>query len=154
MLRRPPRSTRTDTLFPYTTLFRSHDRVGQEIGEKSELQHAHQQQENAGKQGEHEGCGDKLRASWRGDAAGCSKRHEGNDRHRSHRERPTGPEQSVGYERQDRGVEANFRRQSRGHRIEIGRATGRDREVQNMVTAVYTGKLKIKNDYISETKSK
>src|SRR3546814_19302636 len=23
---RPPRSTRTDTLFPYTTLFRSHDR--------------------------------------------------------------------------------------------------------------------------------
>src|SRR3546814_18902522 len=24
MVRRPPRSTRTDTLFPYTTLFRSH----------------------------------------------------------------------------------------------------------------------------------
>src|SRR3546814_3185046 len=24
MLRRPPRSTRTDTLFPYTTLFRTH----------------------------------------------------------------------------------------------------------------------------------
>src|SRR3546814_17471305 len=29
MIRRPPRSTRTDTLFPYTTLFRS---VGGEIG--------------------------------------------------------------------------------------------------------------------------
>src|SRR3546814_6266752 len=28
MIRRPPRSTRTDTLFPYTTLFRSkHDRA-------------------------------------------------------------------------------------------------------------------------------
>src|SRR3546814_6190563 len=26
MIRRPPRSTRTDTLFPYTTLFRSHVR--------------------------------------------------------------------------------------------------------------------------------
>src|SRR3546814_13898485 len=25
MIRRPPRSTRTDTLFPYTTLFRSRD---------------------------------------------------------------------------------------------------------------------------------
>src|SRR3546814_13670107 len=25
MIRRPPRSTRTDTLFPYTTLFRSKD---------------------------------------------------------------------------------------------------------------------------------
>src|SRR3546814_16011379 len=27
MLRRPPRSTRTDTLFPYTTLFRSPERL-------------------------------------------------------------------------------------------------------------------------------
>src|SRR3546814_19160354 len=27
MIRRPPRSTRTDTLFPYTTLFRSHQRA-------------------------------------------------------------------------------------------------------------------------------
>src|SRR3546814_6366655 len=27
MIRRPPRSTRTDTLFPYTTLFRSYDGV-------------------------------------------------------------------------------------------------------------------------------
>src|SRR3546814_293594 len=28
MIRRPPRSTRTDTLFPYTTLFRSEARCG------------------------------------------------------------------------------------------------------------------------------
>src|SRR3546814_15210653 len=28
MIRRPPRSTRTDTLFPYTTLFRSHGLLG------------------------------------------------------------------------------------------------------------------------------
>src|SRR3546814_21186877 len=28
MIRRPPRSTRTDTLFPYTTLFRSRDGPG------------------------------------------------------------------------------------------------------------------------------
>src|SRR3546814_12110023 len=27
MIRRPPRSTRTDTLFPYTTLFRSYARM-------------------------------------------------------------------------------------------------------------------------------
>src|SRR3546814_7547992 len=31
MIRRPPRSTRTDTLFPYTTLFRS-VRVGNAVG--------------------------------------------------------------------------------------------------------------------------
>src|SRR3546814_21001206 len=28
MIRRPPRSTRTDTLFPYTTLFRSNQNQG------------------------------------------------------------------------------------------------------------------------------
>src|SRR3546814_9221107 len=37
MIRRPPRSTRTDTLFPYTTLFRSPRRlVGQEIGDQAD----------------------------------------------------------------------------------------------------------------------
>src|SRR3546814_2596698 len=32
MIRRPPRSTRTDPLFPYTTLFRSGDRLPLLIG--------------------------------------------------------------------------------------------------------------------------
>src|SRR3546814_14305186 len=32
MIRRPPRSTRTDTLFPYTTLFRSHRRCRRGTG--------------------------------------------------------------------------------------------------------------------------
>src|SRR3546814_13539819 len=36
MLRRPPRSTRTDTLFPYTTLFRSGEEVD-EVLEPDEL---------------------------------------------------------------------------------------------------------------------
>src|SRR3546814_20053405 len=33
MIRRPPRSTRTDTLFPYTTLFRSLPFVGSELSQ-------------------------------------------------------------------------------------------------------------------------
>src|SRR3546814_5992146 len=40
MLRRPPRSTRTDTLFPYTTLFRSvaaRDRVRQRVDARLQL---------------------------------------------------------------------------------------------------------------------
>src|SRR3546814_299647 len=47
MKRRPPRSTRTDTLFPYTTLFRSHPPV--EIGSRltddlvRPARHPHQQ---------------------------------------------------------------------------------------------------------------
>src|SRR3546814_10156098 len=36
MIRRPPRSTRTDTLFPYTTLFRS-TRVAREVGTDGKL---------------------------------------------------------------------------------------------------------------------
>src|SRR3546814_18066666 len=32
MIRRPPRSTRTDTLFPYTTLFRSTQTPGFQVG--------------------------------------------------------------------------------------------------------------------------
>src|SRR3546814_4277263 len=35
MIRRPPRSTRTDTLFPYTTLFRSDSRKGSPIQERA-----------------------------------------------------------------------------------------------------------------------
>src|SRR3546814_13370313 len=31
MIRRPPRSTRTDTLFPYTTLFRSWVKISQRL---------------------------------------------------------------------------------------------------------------------------
>src|SRR3546814_9667881 len=38
MIRRPPRSTRTDTLFPYTTLFRSH-RLGPRDRQDHRAQH-------------------------------------------------------------------------------------------------------------------
>src|SRR3546814_12626264 len=36
MIRRPPRSTRTDTLFPYTTLFRSTRRIARPEEEEEE----------------------------------------------------------------------------------------------------------------------
>src|SRR3546814_1374972 len=36
MIRRPPRSTRTDTLFPYTTLFRSLAQFGEEAGDQAD----------------------------------------------------------------------------------------------------------------------
>src|SRR3546814_10799785 len=42
MIRRPPRSTRTDTLFPYTTLFRSGERLLEGVidhGVAAELNH-------------------------------------------------------------------------------------------------------------------
>src|SRR3546814_5794630 len=37
MIRRPPRSTRTDTLFPYTTLFRSLRRSSVRVGNRRAL---------------------------------------------------------------------------------------------------------------------
>src|SRR3546814_7075606 len=39
MIRRPPRSTRTDTLFPYTTLFRSRDAIGAEHERRKQHRH-------------------------------------------------------------------------------------------------------------------
>src|SRR3546814_4341675 len=36
MRRRPPRSTRTDTLFPYTTLFRSRERLAFDAGQRQQ----------------------------------------------------------------------------------------------------------------------
>src|SRR3546814_5152544 len=49
MIRRPPRSTRTDTLFPYTTLFRSVDRlleslvIGEAAGQRQDDERPHDQ---------------------------------------------------------------------------------------------------------------
>src|SRR3546814_10481544 len=48
MIRRPPRSTRTDTLFPYTTLFRSQrrqppERTPAHVPRSGTQLHAHQQ---------------------------------------------------------------------------------------------------------------
>src|SRR3546814_1519187 len=45
MLRRPPRSTRTDTLFPYTTLFRSKE--GHLCGHRSETADQQDSQDGA-----------------------------------------------------------------------------------------------------------
>src|SRR3546814_5042660 len=42
MIRRPPRSTRTDTLFPYTTLFRSSVRIRSPRGGKPVPPREHQ----------------------------------------------------------------------------------------------------------------
>src|SRR3546814_5120543 len=47
MIRRPPRSTRTDTLFPYTTLFRS-DREDHQRQQRGGTDHAEREVGGAG----------------------------------------------------------------------------------------------------------
>src|SRR3546814_9482851 len=49
MIRRPPRSTRTDTLFPYTTLFRSTCRVSSDLMLKTRLRKISTTQSNSSK---------------------------------------------------------------------------------------------------------
>src|SRR3546814_18479975 len=66
MIRRPPRSTRTDTLFPYTTLFRSDVGVpdtGQQLAAGP----------RGGRPGSH---GDVLRADHQMAGKGCPRRSE------------------------------------------------------------------------------
>src|SRR3546814_17673602 len=50
MIRRPPGSTRTDTLFPYTTLFRSADQIGLAVGEEGGQDGEPHARPNAGEQ--------------------------------------------------------------------------------------------------------
>src|SRR3546814_6555461 len=65
MIRRPPRSTRTDTLFPYTTLFRSTTRPIAAIDEIPFLPYAHVAADVEAGDAEHvAGCG----------AGGCQSR--------------------------------------------------------------------------------
>src|SRR3546814_13887880 len=56
MIRRPPRSTRTDTLFPYTTLFRSGQRVEEQEHEVEPIRREYPGQRHAeqrpGKEGQ------------------------------------------------------------------------------------------------------
>src|SRR3546814_4689764 len=68
MIRRPPRSTRTDTLFPYTTLFRSGRgaavRLAVELGDQRRRQRA--------KRGAFH---DRAALAWRQPDAGRSEEH-------------------------------------------------------------------------------
>src|SRR3546814_7766577 len=54
MIRRPPRSTRTDTLFPYTTLFRSAEQPRQNGGAARFRMGRRFQHDNAGALAHHE----------------------------------------------------------------------------------------------------
>src|SRR3546814_6846817 len=65
MIRRPPRSTRTDTLFPYTTLFRSHRRNLAELP----LRHRHRDDDR-----DHEGDRALDRRGRRGERAFTARR--------------------------------------------------------------------------------
>src|SRR3546814_6185316 len=65
MIRRPPRSTRTDTLFPYTTLFRSDEHrhvagVGDEEGPVVDLDRVVGDAEQHGKDQRHAALGEET----------------------------------------------------------------------------------------------
>src|SRR3546814_6713977 len=73
MIRRPPRSTRTDTLFPYTTLFRSvfEDHIDEAVAEEGVA--AHRLGAGYGQHGGGERIGDLIfddlrRLTWIGGA--------------------------------------------------------------------------------------
>src|SRR3546814_2213007 len=79
MRRRPPRSTRTDTLVPYTTLFRSIQAAaaGERIGfdrvfpwRQSTGARAAGQEQRGGKRGEHESQPASRAGAWHGHGSG------------------------------------------------------------------------------------
>src|SRR3546814_4573649 len=60
MIRRPPRSTRTDTLFPYTTLFRSDDQRPERLFERRD-ERSQDQEEEIGEEAPHDGAHEARR---------------------------------------------------------------------------------------------
>src|SRR3546814_11432865 len=75
MIRRPPRSTRTDTLFPYTTLFRSRQQDGGTPGVGPHLHHAVHRDDGLGR---HQHGHDRHHHDTAADA--CRRGDEGSDR--------------------------------------------------------------------------
>src|SRR3546814_9669551 len=68
MIRRPPRSTRTDTLFPYTTLFRSSDRAPGDAAAHPYLTGADPHDDERGAADPHHRAGARLPKRQRRDA--------------------------------------------------------------------------------------
>src|SRR3546814_16960985 len=62
MIRRPPRSTRTDTLFPYTTLFRSAERAATASADLAAAENAENLREQADKAARDAAKADKTKA--------------------------------------------------------------------------------------------
>src|SRR3546814_7470178 len=85
MIRRPPRSTRTDTLFPYTTLFRS----GEEGDQRDEREDDH----HPGPGGE-EGAVERRRRE-HGDDSGVDGERDPGEQHRGRSEEHTSELQSL-----------------------------------------------------------
>src|SRR3546814_4920705 len=75
MIRRPPRSTRTDTLFPYTTLFRSR------IVEHQPRQNRHHHGCDVGRHGRHVDDRDRLAAGGQAEDLGDEFLHRIRDQH-------------------------------------------------------------------------
>src|SRR3546814_5585303 len=68
MIRRPPRSTRTDTLFPYTTLFRSTFTRGGRCATSHDLSTGH---------GSSRGAASRLTPGWSETSHAKDQHHEG-----------------------------------------------------------------------------
>src|SRR3546814_19961759 len=113
MIRRPPRSTRTDTLFPYTTLFRS---CGNPLSVRRRILLAHQNQFVAAAndlaiEGLRRGAGERLRI------AQLENAHE----FRARQRRVLDHDAKV-------GIAVNLR--GRRSELTIGRASSRERVCQ------------------------
>src|SRR3546814_19945221 len=107
MIRRPPRSTRTDTLFPYTTLFRS--------AECEALQHAEQNDDDRRRDA------DARRRRNHADAGGCDAHQGDGDEESIFTPEPVAEEAE---QHRPQGPEAETDRE------EIGRASCRERVCQ------------------------
>src|SRR3546814_10998981 len=115
MIRRPPRSTRTDTLFPYTTLFRSDRGPDTDLGVGGK-----QSDEDSGDAHQDEAEHQQLLAA---DAVAEMAEHDPADRARDEAQRIGGEGEQGADQRLELGKEQLVEDQRR----ENGRSSGRER---------------------------
>src|SRR3546814_18484528 len=121
MIRRPPRSTRTDTLFPYTTLFRSGS-------SRRRLRRRAERRASAGRAGQRPHVGKAALAQRLQVVAALERRHE-----TSLRMAPGQPAQFDGETGVVVGVEL---------RMQTGRESGREGGGQYVAIPVVAGSIK------------
>ena len=91
--------------------------MAEKIGEDPQSQKTHGQQDTAREQRENGGGGYDLTRVVQLQLGNGTGRHQRYDRHWPDRQRPTGPENRVGHQRQDRCIEPHFGRDARQKRV-------------------------------------
>ena len=92
-------------------------RVGKEVGQKAQLEHAHRKQDRPGKNRKCQGSQRITHRAGFGNIAHRRRRHQGHNRHRANRKCAAGAKDGIKNDRRDGGIKPCLGRQTSQQRI-------------------------------------